>query len=303
MNFPSRPSVTQLLSRPVLFVSGKGGVGKTSASQAIARAQARAGKKTLWVGFEDPTRPAGELTRQAKDLYALNCVADLAFEEYVGMKLRVPGLAHLFLRNPLVKFLAKAGPGVHELVLLGKLWYERRNYDCIVADMPSTGFGLAMFQSIENWSKLFKGGPLHKDASEMLETFADPKECGQLIVALPEEMPLRESLELEEFLLRLFPKNTPGFLVNRLFPKLDQEAAARGISPDPDQWESPVAGSIQDFALKRSLLENHNLATWRNAGIEIESLAWQQVRLESELPEFEQVVIALEKQITRRGWV
>jgi anion-transporting ArsA/GET3 family ATPase len=303
MNSPARPSVKQLLSRPMLFVSGKGGVGKTSASQAIARAQARAGKKTLWIGFEDPTRPAGELKRKTKDLFELNCAAELAFEEYVGMKLRVPGLAHLFLRNPLVKFLAKAGPGIHELVLLGKLWYERRNYDCIVADMPSTGFGLAMFQSIENWSKLFKGGPLHKDAAAMLDTFADPKECGQLIVALPEEMPLRESLELEEFLLKLFPNNRPGFLLNRLFPTLEAEARLRNISSNPDDWSSPVAESIQDFAVRRSLLENHNLATWRNEGIQIESLAWQKVRPESELSEFDQVVSSLEKQISQRGWL
>lgn len=303
MHPPDRPGIQKLLSRPMLFVSGKGGVGKTSVSQAIARAHARAGKKTLWVGFEDPTRPPGELRRRSKDLFELNCSAETAFEEYVGMKVRVPGLAHFFLRNPLVRFLAKAGPGIHELVLLGKPWYESRNYDRIVVDMPSTGFGLAMFQSIENWSKLFQGGPLHRDAAGMLETFADAGRCGQLIVSLPEEMPLRESLELEEYLLKLFPKNAPGFLVNRLLPDLRDDAGARSIGSDPDSWSSPLAESIQDFALRRSLLENHNLETWRSAGIALESLAWHRVRLSSELTEFDQVVLAMEKQISDRRWL
>ena len=49
MHSPTRPGIPKLLSRPMLFVSGKGGVGNTSVSQAIARAHARAGKKTLWV--------------------------------------------------------------------------------------------------------------------------------------------------------------------------------------------------------------------------------------------------------------
>ena len=52
----------------------------------------------------------------------------------------------------------------------------------------------------------------------MLDTFGDPKRCGQLIVALPEEMPLRESLELDEFCAEFSPK--PGsFLLNRRFPR------------------------------------------------------------------------------------
>jgi hypothetical protein len=278
-------------------VSGKGGVGKTSVSQAIARAHANAGKKTLWVGFEDPTRPAGELKRIDRNLFELNCSAELAFEEYIGLKLPLPGISKLFTRNPLVRFLAQAGPGVHELVLLGKLWHERTEYDHIVADMPSTGFGLAMFQSIENWSKLFRGGPLHKDAKDMLDTFSSPEVCGQLIVALPEEMPLRESLELEEFLLRLFPKNPPAFLVNRLFPDLRGLARDRGLSMNPEEWATPLAESIQDFALRRSLLEHHNLMTWTKAGIEIEGLSWHPVRPDTETSEFSQVVRALEKQI------
>lgn len=299
----SRPSVKKLLSTPMLFVSGKGGVGKTAVSQAFARAKAKSGKKTLWVGFEEPTRPPGELRRVNRTLYELNCTAEEAFEEYVGMKLKIPGLAHFFCKNPLIRFLAKAGPGIHELVLLGKLWHERLNYDFIVADMPSTGFGLAMFHSIGNWSGIFRGGPLYQDAKDMLATFANPDECGQLIVALPEEMPLRESLELEAYLLKLFPENHPGFLVNRLFPNVKNQAGLRGVDTNPDHWPTPVAESIQDFAVRRCLLEDHNLKTWRDASIAIESLSWQKVHPGGELTEFEQVVLGLEKQISERGWM
>lgn len=274
---PPTPSVpvSSILDRPIVFVSGKGGVGKTSVSQAIAQARAEKGRRTLWVGFEDPTRPPGELRQVARNLQHLNCDAELAFREYMGQKLRFPGLAGFFTGNPVIKFLAKAGPGVHELVLLGKLWFEREHYDCIVADLPSTGYGLAMFQSIDNWSRIFQSGPLYRDAAEMLATFSDPVQTGQLIVALPEEMPLRESLELGGYLNRIFPKSAPGYIVNRRFVDLRSEPEAASIPADPSQWRSPLADSLADFALKRSILEAHNLRIWDEAGLTYSSLAWE----------------------------
>ncbi len=271
---PSAP-VPEVLSRPVVFVSGKGGVGKTSVSQALARVFAERGERTLWVGFEDPIRKPGELVRVARNLHFLNCEATTAFEEYMGIKLKIPGLAHLFVSNPVIQFLAKAGPGIHELVLLGKLWYERRNYDRIVADLPSTGYGLAMFQSIDNWARMFQSGPLHKDARAMIETFSDPRQTGQLIVALPEEMPLRESLELGEYLQKIFPQNAPAYLVNRRFPDLSGTPGVEGVDPDPSRWASPHASSLLDFAFRRSVLETHNTKLWDQAGVKHSGLDWE----------------------------
>ncbi|MFN7684835.1 MAG: ArsA family ATPase [Oligoflexia bacterium] len=284
--------MAEILKRPIVFVSGKGGVGKTSVSQGIARVLSQKGQRTLWVGFEDPTRKPGELTRISRTLHHLNCEAKTAFEEYMGLKLRFPGLAHLFVSNPLIQFLAKAGPGIHELVLLGKLWFEQKNYDRIVADLPSTGYGLAMFQSIDNWARIFQGGPLYKDAREMIQTFSDPKRTGQLIVALPEEMPLRESLELGDYLQKIFPSNPAAYLVNRRFPDLSHAAQSSGIDPDPSHWKSPLADSLLDFALKRSALETHNCRIWSNYSIPFESLDW-------ELPGTE--ITGIAEQLSKRG--
>ncbi len=265
-------TLAQTLKRPIIFVSGKGGVGKTAVSQAIALSHSRR-KKTLWIGFEDPLRPAGETQKISRSLFHMNCVADLAFEEYVGMKIKIPGLTRLFTQNKLIQFLAKAGPGIHELVLLGKLWHERHNYDQIVADMPSTGYGLAMFQSIENWSTMFRGGPLFKDAEGMLATFADPATTGQLIVSLPEEMPLQESLELDQFLSRIFPENRASFVVNRRFPAGDTCDTSPEKAPEnPDTWPSPVTSSMLEYARKRYQLEKFNLRIWNDAAIQFGEL-------------------------------
>ncbi len=266
------------LQKKLVFVGGKGGVGKTVVSQAIAQCLADENKKTLWVTFEDPTRPQGERIHVSKNLWHVNCEASLAFEEYIGLKIGVPRLTKIFLQNKVMRYLSKASPGIHELVLLGKVWYERQFFDRVIIDMPSTGYGLAMFQSTANFARLFSGGPIHHDAEAMLETFRDPEQTSHVIVSLPEEMPLVESLELQDYLLNLFPKNPPTFIVNRRFPssKRDGEETAEfnpGTATDlPHSWENPLADSALDYARKREILEVHNLRLWKDQNLQFAEL-------------------------------
>ncbi|MEO7163017.1 MAG: ArsA family ATPase [Bdellovibrionia bacterium] len=273
--------ISPVLGRNLIFVHGKGGVGKTALSHAIALRLSEKGKRTLWTTFEDPTRPAGEIVKKSECLTELNCDFTQSFEEYASMKIGSPALTRIFLQNKLMRYMSKAAPGIHELVLLGKIWFERNHYDHIVIDMPSTGYGIAMFQSTENFVKLFHGGPLHKDAEAMIETFKNPKITAHLIVALPEEMPLRESLELSDHLKNLFPKNPAWFFANRLFPSpsLDNVNIAKtvNIAETPQDWPTPIATSTEEYARKRYLLENHNLRLWRDAEINFGELGYAHI--------------------------
>ena len=249
-------------------------MGKTVISQAIAQRFAAEKKKTLWLTFEDPNRPPGERLQIGDYLDSLNADSIVAFDEYVALKIGVPAITHLFLNNRLVRYLAKAAPGIHELVLLGKVWHMRKTYDRVVVDMPSTGHSVAMFQSVANFARLFQGGPLNRDAEAMLGTFRDRALSAQLIVGLPEEMPLRESLELGDLLDALFPENPPVYFVNKRFPA--DETAAAAISGTPDQWNTPVASSALDYIRKRVQLEEFNLRIWREQGIQIQGLRYFQ---------------------------
>ncbi len=265
----SSPDLASVTRRNLIFISGKGGVGKTVVSQSLALALSRKGKRVLWTTFEDPTRPMGELVKISDRLWHLNCEASRAFEEYASMKIGVASLARIFLQNRLMQYLAKAAPGIHELVLLGKVWHERANYDHVVIDMPSTGYGVAMFQSTLNFTRLFQGGPINRDSEQMIDTFGDPRQTGQVVVALPEEMPLVEGLELRDFLVELFPKGEPAFLANRLFPGNPGQG---GVPADPDLWPTPVPESDADYAEKRLVLESHNLRLWRDRKIDFAGL-------------------------------
>ncbi len=294
--------IHSIARRNLVFIHGKGGVGKSAISEAIAwglanesahqesSQKAKRSARILLVEFEDPTREPGELKSLGPGIWHLNADAAIAFEEYSELKIEKlshgilgvwggwgglgsighKGMTKLFTQNKLIKYLAKAAPGIHELVLLGKVWHERKNYDHVIVDLPSTGYGLAMFQSTANFAKLFGGGPISADAEAMLATFSDPAQTGHLIIALPEEMPLREAIDLNGFLKDLFPSNLAAFLVNRRFPdgKIQASSDTEANSDTPNEWASPYAFSVTDYIDRRRKLETHNLKLWSRSGIE-----------------------------------
>jgi hypothetical protein len=300
--------ITPALNRSLIFVHGKGGVGKTALSHAIATRLAEKGQKTLWTTFEDPTRPSGESVQKSEDLWELNCDFTQAFEEYASMKIGIPALTRIFLQNKLMRYMSKAAPGIHELVLLGKVWFERNHYDHVVVDMPSTGYGLAMFQSTENFVKLFHGGPLHKDAEAMLGTFRDPAITAHIIVALPEEMPLRESIELKDYLKSLFPNNPACCFANRLFPgphtQDSNPSKSLNTAETPNDWPNPIASSAVDYARKRYLLENYNLRLWRDAEIPFGELGFVPIAGDlSPSASFEKLIQNLVSQLRNKAYL
>ncbi len=260
-------SVSPLERRRLIFVTGKGGVGKTEISMAWARALAAAGRETLWIEIENPARPAGELKNLGPNLLSLNCEAGVAFEEYMALKIKVSVVAKLFARNPLIQYLSQASPGIHELVILGKIWDSVPKFDHVVVDAPATGHALALFHATRNFARLFEGGPIHRDAEAMLATFGDSRQTGIVIAALPEEMPLVESLELSAKLAKLFPENPASFVLNRCF---DTECYASPSSQDsiPERKsKTAIAESDLDYIQARLRRERENLEVWVRAGV------------------------------------
>lgn len=253
------------LSRSLIFIHGKGGVGKTVVSRAIAQRLAEHGHRTLWVAFEDPIAEPGVIQNISPCLSYLNCDFTTSFEEYAAMKIGAPRLTRLFLHNKVIRYLSKAAPGIRELVLLGKVWFESSLYAHVVVDLPATGHGLTMFQSTANFARLFGGGPLTQDAESMLESFQDPRSSTHVIIALPEEMPLRESLDLNSYLKKAFPKNPALFIINRLFPQVT-DSMEQG-STHEESHKAPLALDIEDYILKRIQLEKHNLRIWTDEDI------------------------------------
>lgn len=203
------------LQQKIILVLGKGGVGKSTLSAALSQSLAKAGKKILLVRMKDSDDPQ-TIKEVMKNLFEIELTSHECFQEYVALKLKIKSFYTLLLGSKLIQYLEKAAPGVKEIVLLGKIWHERKHYDHVIVDMPSTGHALAMIHTPFNFAELFPGGPIHQDAMEMSQTLADPKQTAFLVVSLPEEMPMQEGMELCLDLATILPLNQPRFIVNRV---------------------------------------------------------------------------------------
>jgi anion-transporting ArsA/GET3 family ATPase len=182
-----------------------------------------------------------------------------SFEEFIEIKLKLPKLAHLFAQQKLIRKLAEAAPGMHDLVFLGKIWFESRKYDHVVVDLPASGHGLTLLLSAHHWNRLLAGGPLQRDVHEVLTTLENPEVTKFLWIATPEEMPLEEAREFIAKLKVHFPKQDPLLLINKMLP-FDASYCVESGSP------------IRQYASAR--VERERLLTLQVPSLKVPLLPW-----------------------------
>lgn len=254
---------TEATLRRLILVNGKGGTGKSTLTRALGKHLQSQNKKTLIVTIEDPLQPTGKFIATGDGLTLYNCDAFSCFEEFVGLKIPIAPLVKLFVHNRFVKFLSQAAPGIPGLVMLGKTTYETKNFDHVILDMPSTGHALAMFQATRNFATIFGSGMVSRDANDMLALIGDPEQTLNLILALPEEMPLQEALDFDHGWKNFFPENQSCFLVNRVFPvtflKMKKEKTFPAVDLDPNEF---FAKEEEAYLWQRGQREWDNLTLW-----------------------------------------
>lgn len=237
-----------LLDHKLLFVTGKGGVGKTSVATALGLLAAERGQRTLVCEVDAKGDLAdffgvGPLTFEPVEvrpkLFAMSMDTEASLKEYLRLHLKLPLLSRI---GPLARtfdFIANAAPGVKEILTVGKLTYEvrERHYDLVVVDASATGHVVGQLASPVAINDLVKVGMVRNQTDWMIEILTDADTTGVVVVTAPEEMPVSETLELIDRLDAETDIAVAAVVVNRVLPELfsrdDEELFERLRGPEP----------------------------------------------------------------------
>jgi anion-transporting ArsA/GET3 family ATPase len=266
------PAVTAILDKRLLFVTGKGGVGKSTAAITLGLLAARRGMRTIVAELANQERVQRAFEHQderfrevelAPGLFTISIDPQLAMEEYLLVK--TGRLAHVLSSSRLFGVFAMATPGMRELLSIGKVWelaqLQRRSrggapYDLVVVDAPASGHGVGILRTPKTFAEIARVGPIAHQGRAIANTIADRDFTGVVAVTTLEEMPVNETLALRAALER---ERLPldRVIVNAVYPERFDEREVAELAGALPGTRSRLARS----ALRAALAEHARAAT------------------------------------------
>lgn len=262
--------MTAFFDTRFIINTGKGGVGKTTLSAAMACAFAARGKRVLLMQLNGTGRIANlfglpavgpEITSVAPNICAVNATPADSLREYALMILKVRALYRAVFENRVVGKLLRVMPGLPELTMLGKAYFHeqevedgRPRWDVIIIDAPATGHGMFLLQIPQVISSTIRSGRMAEESGRMVELLEDPTRTCVNLITLPEEMPVNEAIELHGKLRAEFDIRIGAVVANRVLPTLlsdHDDERVRGLL-QAHATESDDLGALLSAAVFRA---------------------------------------------------
>jgi anion-transporting ArsA/GET3 family ATPase len=272
--------VSFLRSSRVVIVAGKGGVGKTTVTAALARLAASEGLSTLVVEVEGKSGLAGLFGRAPlsyresvlwpaaeghAEVRGRTLTPDEALLEY----LEDHGLRRISKRlaaTGAIDVVSTAVPGIKDILVLGKVKQIERSgaVDLIILDAPAAGHAITFLLAARSLLDAVRVGPIQAQAKDVLELLADPERCSVVLVTIPEETPVNELIETAYALEDRVGVKLGPVVVNEVYPELegldaDPAAAAEEAGTALRAGEAEALAAAARFRQERAALQRDQL--------------------------------------------
>lgn len=237
-----------LLARKLVFVSGKGGTGKSTFATLLASYAADNGKKVLLV--EQSAKPILPffIGDNLSGVTYQNLSLEFCFKEFVCKYLKQPFLYEKVFDNDSIQTFLRTIPGLAEAMVLGKLYYtlkseEPNEFDYIVFDCPASGHFWNLLMTPESIKSSSLGGPFI-DYISTIDDFIRSKDVSSVFMTLPEPLVASETAEFlgklqsENFYIDLLVKNKWIDSGNKVSIEGDYPSLAKFIDKDLKKMNS-----------------------------------------------------------------
>ena len=269
------PALAPIADLRLVILSGKGGVGRTTVAAALARAVASQGKRVL-IAQTDAAERLGKLFGRsepigtsvialAPGIDAVNMTPKSALHEYGLMVLRYETVYRALFENRAVRGFLGAIPGLDAYAMLGKVWWHttetekgRPVHDLVILDGPASGHATLMLRLPQAIIDAMPRGPLTKDAQAARALLSDPARTAMVIVTLPEELPVRETVELAQTARTVLQVPLGPVIVNALPPA---DLSTPSIDAVVDRLTLPTGDAELDATLRMAA----GVRAWRRS--------------------------------------
>lgn len=213
-------SLQSFTASRLAIVAGKGGVGKTTVTAALARAAAEQGLRVLVIdvdgrpglvellgaplatesdrrlGYGERLLLSGLGPNGSGSVSGRSLEAAAALVEYLDSH-GMGRLSKRLVSTGVVDVVSTAAPGIDDLLVLGRVKAIERTdtYDFIVVDGPAAGHAITFLMAAAGLRDTISTGPINSQANDVLEMLQDPQRCQVVLVTIPEETPINETIE------------------------------------------------------------------------------------------------------------